>query len=101
MVKEQFLDSGWITYLWVVGISLWGGVVSFFEKKGEKFSWGRLAAHLSSAGFTGVMTFYACRYGNIPEPLIGLFCGVAAHIGTPALLRLKIVRQIFAKDKEE
>lgn len=101
MDKGQILDSWWFTYLWVLGVSLWGGVVSFFEKKGEKFTWARLFAHLSSASFAGMMTFYVCQYGKVPEPLIGVFCGVAAHMGTPALLRLKIVRNFFDKDKEE
>lgn len=96
--KEQFLDSGWFSYLWVMGISLWGGVVSFFEKKGDPFTWGRLIAHLSSASFAGLMTFYICQYSNVPEPLTGAFCGVAAHLGTPALLRLKVIRQFFDKE---
>lgn len=99
MVKEQILDTGWFTYLWVLGVSFWGGLVSFFEKKDQPFTWGRLAAHISSAAFAGVMTFYVCLAGNVPEPLIGVFCGVAAHMGTPALLRLKIIRQFL--DKEE
>lgn len=99
MDKEQFLTSEWFTYLWVMAVSVWGGLVSFFEKKGEPFSWGRLAAHLLSSSFAGMMTYYVCDYGNVPGPLIGVFCGVAAHMGTPALLKLKIVRQFF-NDKE-
>lgn len=102
MVKEQFFDSGWLTYLWVIGVSFWGGIVSFFEKKGEPFSWVKLFAHLSSSGFAGLMTLYICQYSNVPTPLIGVFCGVAAHMGTPALLRIKLIRQFFEKadDKE-
>lgn len=100
MGKEQILDSWWFTYLWVVGVSLWGGLVSFFEKKGEPFSWRRLFAHLLSSSFAGMMTFYICQAGSVSGPLTGVFCGVAAHMGTPALLRMKVVRQFFEKDKE-
>lgn len=99
--KGQLLDYGWVTYLWVIGVSLWGGVVSFFEKKDQPFSWVRLFAHLSSSSFAGLMTFYICQYGHVPEPLMGVFCGVAAHMGTPALLRMKIIKQFLEKDKEE
>ena len=99
MEKGQIVDTWWLTYFWVVGVSLWGGIVSFCEKKGEAFSWGKLFAHLSSASFAGLMTFYICQYGNVPEPLIGVFCGIAAHLGTPALLKLKVVRQFFNKDE--
>lgn len=101
MNKEQFLASDWWTYLWVVGVSLWGGVVSFFGDEGKPFTWLRLFAHLSSASFAGMMTFYICQYGNVPEPLVGVFCGVAAHMGTPALLKLKVIRQFLDKGKDE
>jgi hypothetical protein len=79
-------------------ISIWGGLVSFFEKK-EKFSWVSLFAHLSSSSFAGWMTFLGCQYAHISGPLVGIFCGVAAHMGTPALLKLaskfKIVREVL------
>lgn len=100
MLREQIIDSGWLTYLWVVGVSLWGGLVSYFEKKGEPFSWVRLFAHLMSSSFAGMMTLYICQYGHISEPLTGALCGVAAHMGTPALLRMRIIRQFLDKEIE-
>lgn len=103
--KEQLLNSTTFTYAWVIGVSIWGGLVSFFEKK-EPFSFMRLVAHLTSSSFAGLMTYYLCQYGHVPEPLTGVFCGVAAHMGTPALLRMKIIRQFLNKgdlkdDKDE
>ena len=97
--KEQFLNSDWFTYAWVLAVSVWGGLVSFFEKR-EPFTWVRLVAQILSSSFAGMMTFYVCQYGNVPDPLIGVFCGVAAHMGTPALLRMKVIRQ-FLDDKKE
>ena len=95
--KEQFLNSAsTFTYLWVVGVSLWGGLVSYFENK-TPFSIMTLFAHLTSASFAGVMTYYLCLYGNVPQPLTGVFCGVAAHMGTPALLKMRIIRQFLDK----
>lgn len=96
--KESLLTSGIVTYIWVVGVSLWGGLVSFLEKEAP-FSWVRLFAHLLSSSFAGLMTFYLCQAGSVPEPLTGVFCGVAAHMGTPALLKMKVIRQFL--DKEE
>ena len=102
--KEQFLNSTTISYIWVLGVSVWGGLISYFEKK-EPFSFGKLVAHLLSASFAGLMTFYLCQYGNVPEPLTGVFCGVAAHLGTPAFIRvfrkLKIVKQFLDEDDKE
>lgn len=95
--KEHFLTAtSTFTYLWVIGVSLWGGLVSYFEKK-DPFSLMTLIAHLSSASFAGVMTYYLCVFGGVPEPLTGVFCGVAAHMGTPALLKMKIIRQFMEK----
>lgn len=98
MTKEQIFNSDWFTYLWVLGVSLWGGMVSFFEKDTEPFSWRRLAVRLLSASFAGMMTAYVCQAGGITGPLMGAFAGVAAHMGTPALMRLKMVRQFFEKE---
>jgi len=100
IMREQIFDSWWFTYIWVLAISLWGGAVAFFEKK-EPFTWVRLFVHLLSSSFAGMMTFYICQYGNVPEPLIGVFCGVAAHMGTPALLRMKIISQFLDRGKVE
>jgi hypothetical protein len=104
MDKEPFVNSGIVTYAWVIGISLWGGIVSYFDKK-EPFNMVRLIAHLSSSSFAGLMTFFLCQYGNMPGPLTGVLCGVAAHMGTPALIklamRLKYVRQFFAESPDE
>jgi hypothetical protein len=100
--KEHFLNSSTFTYLWVMGVSVWGGLVDYFEKreaKKESFSLGKLFAHLLSASFAGLMTFYLCQYGNVPEPLTGVLCGVAAHMGTPALLKMKIIQSFLEKGK--
>lgn len=105
---EQHKDSlvfhsGWIPYLGVMAISLWGGLVSYFEKR-TKFSWMTLFAHLLSSSFAGMMTFFGCEYAGISGPLTGVLCGVAAHMGTPALIRLamklKIVREVLAEQTE-
>lgn len=97
--KDSLLfNSGWVTYVWVVAISIWGGIVSYFGKN-VKFTWASLVAQLSSSSFAGLMTAFACQYAGISGPLMGVFCGVAAHMGTPALInlamKLKFVRNLL------
>ncbi len=98
------LHSSVLTYVSVFVISMWGGLVSFFERK-EAFSWFQLFAHLMSASFAGFMTALLCEYANIQGPLVGLLAGVAAHMGTPALIRLmkkmKVIREFFGDDKDQ
>ena len=97
--KESLLTSDVIVYIWVMGVSLWGGLVSFLEKDAP-FTWAKLFAHLTSASFAGLMTYYLCQASNVPEPLTGVFCGLAAHMGTPALMRMKIIRQFLDKGEK-
>lgn len=85
--KDGLFTSGWITYAGVLGISIWGGLVSYFERKG-KFSWKNLTAHLMSSAFAGMMVYMGCEYAGISGPLAGLLCGVSAHMGTPALIAI-------------
>jgi hypothetical protein len=89
-------SNGWITYVSVFAISMWGGIVSYFGKR-EKFSWRNFFAHLMSSGFAGFLTFWACEASGITGPLLGVLCGVAAHMGTPAIIRLA-KRSKFVKD---
>lgn len=101
--KDSFVHgSGWLPYLGVVAISLWGGLVSYFEKK-TKFSWLTLFAHLLSSSFAGMMTYFACESAGISGPLTGVVIGVASHMGTPAMIRLamklKIVRNVLEGNK--
>lgn len=100
--KDQILHSDWLTYLGVMAVSFWGGVTSYFEKK-EPFCWRNMFAHLSSSSFAGLLTFMACEYAHISGPLTGVLCGVAAHMGTPALIalamKLKIVRDVLGKEE--
>lgn len=100
VVSNFSFDNEVWTYIWVFGVSLWGGIVSYFEKK-EPFSWLHLFAHLMSASFAGMLTFFVCDYGNVPGPLTGAICGVAAHMGTPALLRMRIFKRILETQFEE
>ncbi len=100
--KDGLFTSGWITYAGVLGISIWGGLVSYMDK-GRKFTWRSLIAQLSSSAFAGVLVFFACQYANISGPLTGVLIGVGSHMGTPALIalamKLKVVRNLLADGK--
>lgn len=93
---DYFNNGELLTYLWVIAVSFWGGMVSYFDKM-KKFSWKNLAMHLSSSSFAGLMTFLLCQSAGITGPLAGVFCGVAAHMGTPALIKLLMRNGTFSK----
>lgn len=97
-----FFSYGWLTYVGVLAISFWGGTVSYLTKK-QPFSWLSLIVHLISASFAGMMTFFACEYAHITGPLVGVLCGVASHMGTPALIalfmKMPVVKGFFVNTK--
>lgn len=94
-MNSQML-SEYITYLWVLAVSLWGGLVSYFDKV-KRFSWSKLAVHLSSSAFAGVMTYLLCEAAGVRGPMMGVLCGVSAHMGTPALIKLLMKHKLFKR----
>lgn len=102
--KETLFQPGLLTYAAVIGISVWGGVTSFLESD-KPFSWRRFSAHLTSSSFAGMMTGFACQYANISGTLSFVLVGVAAHMGTPALIKLamklKVVRNALDENTEK
>ena len=101
---DVFFNSGWLTYLGVLAISTWGGVVSYMNSS-TKFSWASLFAQLSSSSFAGLMAYWGCQYSGISGPLTGVLIGVASHMGTPALInlamRFKPVRNFLSDEGEQ
>lgn len=99
--KEQIAQhSDLLTYAGVMTLSIWGGLVNWFNTKHEgPFSWRDLTAHLLSSSFAGMLTYLAATYAHVPGPLIGVLTGIAAHMGTPALIalamRLRVVRNVL------
>lgn len=90
--------QGWMAYVGIVALSLWGGVVRFLQSK-ETFSWRSLMAQLSSSSFAGLMVYFGCQYANLNGPLTGAACGMASYMGTPAIIalamRLKVVKNFL------
>lgn len=111
MAQEQLSSIGsWLTdneavaYLWVAGTTFWGGLVSYFDKN-EPFQWRNFIAHLSSAAFASLMVALLCQATNVNGPIMGVLCGVAAHMGTPGIMKLlkknKTVAAFFGDVTEE
>ena len=85
-----------VTYLWVIGISAWGGAVSFFKRR-EK-TWAKFIVHIFSSSFVGMLTYLLCEYANMPGPLKGAFVGLAGYMGTEAIKKLKIFNLIMNEE---
>lgn len=92
-----------ITYFWVFILSMWGGVVSFFQKvrdgKTRASNIMEFFGELSTSAFVGLATFYLCEFGGVDRLLTAVFVAVSGHMGTKAVYLLELGAERFAKHK--
>lgn len=78
-----------ITYLWVMGLALGGGLVSYMHKLQlgirRPFSIIEFIGELVTSGFTGVITFWLCESSGISPLMTAVFVGISGHMGSRAL----------------
>ena len=78
-----------LTYIWVSGLSLGGGLVSYMHKLQmgirRPFSVIEFIGELVTAGFTGLITFWLCESTGISQLMTAVFVGISGHMGSRAL----------------
>lgn len=78
-----------LTYGWVLGLSIAGGIVSFCRKiksgHSRPFNFIEFVGELFTSAFAGVITFYLCEAANIGGPLAAVFVGISGHMGSRAI----------------
>jgi hypothetical protein len=78
-----------ITYVWVFGLSAWGGIVSFMRKmregKARPFNVMELIGEIFTSAFAGMITFWLCEAANITPLLTAAFVGISGHMGSRAI----------------
>ena len=82
----------WITFLWVIGLSAWGGVVSYFHKLDKyqlRFNIIKFTAELITSAFVGILTFLLCDAASLSWEMTAAMVGISGHMGTRALFVLE------------
>lgn len=78
-----------ITYVWVILMAAWGGLVSFVRKRREgvvrAFNVTELIGELFTSAFVGIVTFLLCEWSGVPPLLTAAFVGITGHMGSRAL----------------
>jgi NhaP-type Na+/H+ and K+/H+ antiporter len=86
MIDKDPLSYSYITYAWVLVISVLSGVVSFHSKvkKGIARPWNvaEFLGEIATSGLVGVLTFYLAELAKSPPLLTAFFVGVSSHMAT-------------------
>lgn len=77
------------TYGFMLGIAVFGGLVSFYAKvsRGEvaALSIMHLVGEIATSAFAGLLTFWLCEYFHVPQILTAPLVGVSGHLGAKAI----------------
>lgn len=77
-----------VTYLWVIGLACFGGVVRHLNSM-TKFSLVSFLIDLLTSGFTGLVTFWLCQWGNIDDILGAVLIATSGLMGNKAWKELE------------
>jgi hypothetical protein len=98
---------GLITYLWVIGLSAWGGLVNFYRNvasgKTRALNFIELIGELATSAFAGLITFWLCEAAQFNPLVTAALVGISGHMGSRALYQLERwaqARLIPPTDKE-
>ena len=82
-----------LTYLWVVALAAWGGVVNYTRKvragEAPRFSAMELVGEIFTAGFVGLLTFLLCEAAALNKLVSAALVGIAGHMGSRAIFMME------------
>lgn len=89
MPEKDPLSYQFLTYIWVIGLASWGGIVGYVRKLKNghsRFSFAELVGELFISAFVGVVTFFMCAAAKIDPILSAVFIAITGHMGSRAIL---------------
>lgn len=75
-----------LTYLWVAGLAVIGGVISHLRKinGGAKWNLVRFSLDIGTSAFVGIITFWLCEAAELQPLVTAALIGVSGHMGSRA-----------------
>lgn len=94
MPEKDPTNYSLITYIWVIALAAWGGVVGYIRKvnSGEtsKYSLTEFIGEVTTSAFAGILTFWLCEAASISPLVSAAMVGVSGHMGSRAIYQLEI-----------
>jgi hypothetical protein len=95
MIDKDPTSYSLLTYIWVIGLSAWGGVAGYIRRVKTKnhahFSLAELVGEVFISGFVGVLTFYFCESAHINPVLSAALVGISGHMGSRSLYFMEAI----------
>ncbi len=77
------------TYGLMLGLAIFGGLVSFYSKvrrgEVEALSLMHLVGEIATSAFAGLLVFYLCEYLKIDQMLTAPLVGISGHMGAKVI----------------
>jgi len=78
-----------LTYAWVFGLAVLGGLVNFMRKLQEGharvFNFIEFFGEIVTSAFAGIITFWLCENAGLSPLLTAALVGVSGHMGSRAI----------------
>jgi hypothetical protein len=83
----------WITYGWVLMLSILGGFVSFARKlsteQAHPWNIAEFVGEVATSAFAGLITFYLCQAANLSGLITAALVGITGHMGSRAIFQIE------------
>lgn len=89
MPEKDPTSYSFLTYGWVFGLAILGGVVSFMRKlqdgHARAFNIIEFVGEIVTSAFAGVLTFWLCEHSQLSPLVTAALVGVSGHMGSRAI----------------
>ena len=86
-------DYGVLTYLWVLCLSAFGGIVNFSRKLRDSrttpFRLTEFIGELATSTFAGLLTFWLCEDAGVDRLIAACCIAISGHMGSQAIYQLE------------
>jgi len=89
MPEKDPTSYSFLTYGWVFGLAILGGVVSFMRKlqagHARVFNLVEFLGEIVTSAFAGVITFWMCEHSNLSPLVTAALVGISGHMGSRSI----------------
>lgn len=82
-----------LTYAWVFGLAMLGGMVNFARKvrtgAARVFNVTEFIGELLTSGFAGLLTFWLCEAADMNKLVSAVLIGISGHMGSRAIFKFE------------